>query len=650
MTFSKLISLCAIVLIQLQSVAQINFSGTDFWINSCDENSILPIYNIVRVMGDVATVGNVSVPGTGFSEDFCFNAGGEYVDIGIPLGSFGITTSNVVENTAIHITADNNVMVVMFPWAGADSDYYTAIPTAEVGQEYYVNMAKGVGFWWPSLTQITATQNNTTVTVSNSNAELGPYTWGIGNDIAMGSSTVFVLNLGESVRFESGQDDSTAPSSVLQHSGTRITADKPVFVSSSNSSNLPSLSVLHTDEMRETLLPKSTWGDRHFTATWNNPEYYQVQVVSADNANTIFLDGTAVATLNEFEMFDTILAGAREITSTFDVGIVQFSMSKDYNPVIKGDPSSFNVLSESNFVTTFHDINATYGPANSVDSIIYMLTVPTSAIPSTTINGTAIPPAQFTPIGATGYSNGIVETTAPSGTHEFLTFNSSQPMMVYKVGLPSSSDVTDAWQLARNLGTLNNVPNSNVYDASCNLVILPVDFIDFTAEQTLDYNLLQWSTQSEKNNDYFLIERSSNSVDFATIGRIEGVGTTTQLSNYVFNDTAPILGLQYYRLKQVDSDGAFSYSKIIALERTNQNRLNLYPNPVVETLEISVNSDKVGAANISVFDISGKLLIDQIADDFSSVVHLDVMSLQSGSYVVEVIQNGVSMRERFTKK
>ncbi|GAB5417385.1 MAG: hypothetical protein Crog4KO_29670 [Crocinitomicaceae bacterium] len=647
----KLLSLSFTIFLFSYSYAQINYAGTDFWINSCDENSSVADFNVIRIFGDVATLGNVSIPGTGFSQDFCFNSGGAFIDIELPYGLYGMTLTNTVQNNAIHITTDNNVMVIFFPISGADSDYYIAIPSMSTGTEYFINTPKGVGFWNPAYTQVTATENNTNVTITNPDSELGPYVWGVGNSIATGSSTVFILNTGESVRFEAGRDDSTGPASNLQHSGTRILSDKPVFVSSKMSTVIPaSFSYSYTDGIRESLLPKAVWGNRHFTTEWEPGIEYLIQVVSADNGNIISLNGSAVALLNASEMFDTIISSPQEITSTFDVSVVQSSLSKTYTSVSAGDPSSFNLLSESNFNTTFHDINAGYVNSGTIDSVIYMLTVPTSAIPGTTLNGTLISPALYSPILGTSYSNAIIEMVTPASGSEFMTFNSTQPIMVYKTGLSRMGGVSAEWQVSRNLGTLNNVPNSNVYDSTCAMTMLPLDYVEFTGREKGDYNELTWSTQSELNNDHFEVERSFNGVDFEPIGRVDGVGTTTLVSEYHFFDKNPIKGVQYYRLKQVDVDGTYSRSKIISIKQSTSEQISFYPNPAVSTITISDLSDSFRVVDIYLYSIAGKLLLKKEAMDLSSPVTLEVSSLQVGTYYLELNNSGKIIRKRFVKK
>jgi len=100
--------------------------------------------------------------------------------------------------------------------------------------------------------------------------------------------------------------------------------------------------------------------------------------------------------------------------------------------------------------------------------------------------------------------------------------------------------------------------------SSCNIV-LPIQLIFFAGNITTEGVLLSWSTSNEINNDYFAIERSTDGVSFDNIGETDGQGTSSHLSEYEFVDKAPKDGSNYYRLKQVDYDGQFTYSKIIGV-------------------------------------------------------------------------------------
>src|SRR5690606_21541103 len=89
----------------------------------------------------------------------------------------------------------------------------------------------------------------------------------------------------------------------------------------------------------------------------------------------------------------------------------------------------------------------------------------------------------------------------------------------------------------------------------------PVELTRFEARRTGDSQvLLSWETDSEKDNDYFAIERSGNGSDFGTIGKAPGKGTSQDKQQYRYTDGDPLPGINYYRLRQVDFDGKTDYS------------------------------------------------------------------------------------------
>ncbi|MEO5572789.1 MAG: hypothetical protein ABIT08_15525, partial [Bacteroidia bacterium] len=93
---------------------------------------------------------------------------------------------------------------------------------------------------------------------------------------------------------------------------------------------------------------------------------------------------------------------------------------------------------------------------------------------------------------------------------------------------------------------------------------LPVELVSFSAKAIDNKEVLcQWTTASEINNDYFTIERSRNGRDFEEAGKVNGAGNSTVAINYSFIDKDPYKGIAYYRLKQTDSNGQFSYSQIV---------------------------------------------------------------------------------------
>lgn len=174
---------------------------------------------------------------------------------------------------------------------------------------------------------------------------------------------------------------------------------------------------------------------------------------------------------------------------------------------------------------------------------------------------------------------------------------------------------------------------------------LPVTLVKFKA-RTLDNqrNLLEWSTTAETNNDYFEIQRSDNAQQFETIGIRQGMGDTKTLVDYEYTDETPFRDIAYYRLKQVDYDGTFAYSRIIAvIKKEEQHEDYIFPNPTGSTVEVAAEGSDV--AEVTIFDNGGRVVLVE-----KSPSQIDVSGLRKGDYIVEAkTQSGRVIRKKMIK-
>ncbi len=133
---------------------------------------------------------------------------------------------------------------------------------------------------------------------------------------------------------------------------------------------------------------------------------------------------------------------------------------------------------------------------------------------------------------------------------------------------------------------------------------LPVTYLYFDAFQDGENVEVRWITATELNCDYFNVERSFDLENWITLSSVEGAGNSNTLTEYAFSDVKPSSGLNYYRLKQVDYNGEFSYSLVIAVDFENsstESDLKLFPNPV------SGNSIQFQTSGFHAVDVSVRL-------------------------------------------
>ncbi len=178
-------------------------------------------------------------------------------------------------------------------------------------------------------------------------------------------------------------------------------------------------------------------------------------------------------------------------------------------------------------------------------------------------------------------------------------------------------------------------------------VVMPVSLIAFTAEMMNETVVLNWTTVVETNNKKFIIERSQNLSNWVAIGEVAGNGNTTALVNYSFTDNAPLNGLTYYRLKQVDNNGTYSNSNVVVIEQTKGQLVNIGPNPFDEALTITTNIK--GSLDISIHDVLGRLLYQakQKVEDGKLLLHPE---LASGAYVITIQTDAFVEQQRIIKK
>jgi len=144
----------------------------------------------------------------------------------------------------------------------------------------------------------------------------------------------------------------------------------------------------------------------------------------------------------------------------------------------------------------------------------------------------------------------------------------------------------------------------------------------------LDHVDLRWITKSELNNDYFDVERSQNGTDWSYVTREDGAGNSSVEQNYYAIDPDPLFGTSYYRLKQVDFDGNYSYSHIVAVSKDII--VNIYPNP--GSGEIFIASE-LTENDIQIYNTRGQRVNISMVKQ-NELWRISVADLANGTYFV----------------
>ncbi len=247
-------------------------------------------------------------------------------------------------------------------------------------------------------------------------------------------------------------------------------------------------------------------------------------------------------------------------------------------------------------------------------------------------------------------------TALQSGTNPNITCGAG---MIYNINplftAASSGDLTlQTGSPALDVG--NNSINSEIIDLSLSSRIqngiidlgayekaaaLPVELISFRANIENDDVKISWITANEINNDHFLVQHSIDGTNYVDLDKIQGAGNSVVLNSYSYIHDTPENGNNYYRLKQIDFDGSFSFSNI-EIVRVYNGTLGIYPNPVRDVLNISFDEFEVGEVEFAIFNIHGQEVHRQVVDiqDGLHIIELNkVGSFLPGNYFIKVINS-----------
>lgn len=224
---------------------------------------------------------------------------------------------------------------------------------------------------------------------------------------------------------------------------------------------------------------------------------------------------------------------------------------------------------------------------------------------------TALPGSPFT--GSTSWAYQSIDVSALDG----------QSNVVFRFGITTNN----------NSACNSSSGNTRIDDfAIGDNNILPVDFQRFDALPFGNYVKLTFATASETNNDYFSIERSMDGKNFEVITKLAGAGNSHELIDYEFIDYQAPSGINYYRIKQTDYNGQFSYSdvKSVLVLGDNVGEVSVTPNPSQDFINIATNLE---GYQISINDMSGRLVMKDYGRGSTG---MNISSLDAGVYYLTV--------------
>jgi hypothetical protein len=180
---------------------------------------------------------------------------------------------------------------------------------------------------------------------------------------------------------------------------------------------------------------------------------------------------------------------------------------------------------------------------------------------------------------------------------------------------------------------------------------LPIELVTFFAECEDEQVKLSWTTASESNNDFFTIEKSINSTEFTVVDIVNGAGTTGNVSYYNAYDDEVSEMTTYYRLKQTDFDGKFTYSDLVITNCNKEEEAGfaIMPNPATDFINIVLKGEGEGDAAFAIFDGSGKRVYEKMFYGNFKRFTANIESLAAGMYYARLIASDCVFTEKFIK-
>ncbi|NVO01303.1 MAG: hypothetical protein HXX09_01240 [Bacteroidetes bacterium] len=182
---------------------------------------------------------------------------------------------------------------------------------------------------------------------------------------------------------------------------------------------------------------------------------------------------------------------------------------------------------------------------------------------------------------------------------------------------------------------------------------LPISLTKFTASCIGNGVEINWTTASETNNNYFTIERSIDAQSWEAIKTINGAGNSNHSINYLFTDKNSINGKSYYRLKQTDFDGKFTYSSVVNVNCQSESSAEIiaYPNPAEYNVYFHILLPKKENVILNVYDVMGqKVFSTEISVDGMQNYQLDLDGFANGNYRYMVISKNQIFNGQFVKE
>jgi Secretion system C-terminal sorting domain len=244
----------------------------------------------------------------------------------------------------------------------------------------------------------------------------------------------------------------------------------------------------------------------------------------------------------------------------------------------------------------------------------------------------ATPPNALPNIGNLEY---YIDNDPGFGNAIPITFPASANVQLNNIPIPISGTLTNGAHVFHIRSKQNpwSIDNARPFNVGG---VVPLTWSYITAILQNGQTLVSWATAQEINTSKFEIERSIDAVRFEKIGEQLAAGNSNTIKKYEHKDVQPAIGFNYYRIKQIDVDGRFTYSAIVKVLNTkNIKEAFIAPNPVIDMLNL-VEPIAVHINTLEVYDSRGAIILRKNINSKVQLYSLPVSNLSKGNYALKV--------------
>lgn len=380
------------------AAGNLDHRGTDFWV-AFPTNSTTAAALRLFIASETATSGTVEIPAIGFSTPFAV-AGGAVATVIVPstgVNSAHLAAADGLESKGVHVTALAEVAVYGLNNISGTTDGYLALPTDLLDTDYLV-MSYQSSFQGSEFA-IVGTVDDTIVWITPS-VTTGSRAGGIPYSMTIDRGQTYQLR-----NLDNPTGDLT---------GTIISAtDHPIAVFSGHQcTNVPPATAA-CDHLVEQLPPVDRWGREFVTVPLRsrlNGDTFRF--LASEDDTDVYVHGSLVATLDRGEFHEQLLTTAAHVTADRPILVAQYANGDQFDASAGiGDPFMMLIPPTTQFDTSFRVMNATFGSVSFTRNFLNVV-APTGAVGAITRDGIAIPAADFSPIGSSGYSGAQLMVSA----------------------------------------------------------------------------------------------------------------------------------------------------------------------------------------------------------------------------------------------